>query len=65
MSKEGVIIDAKISLSIDAYGEIDTLLRSDDYIGAKQLAELLIDDILKCGDTSRMRIDDVDVRLIE
>lgn len=31
MSKEGVIIDAKISLSIDAYGEIDTLLRLDDY----------------------------------
>ena len=65
MSKEGVMIDAKISISIDAYGEIDRLLRSGDYIGAKRKAMSLIDDMIECRDTDHMNVDDVDVRIIE
>lgn len=66
MSTEtGVKIDASISFSTVAYGDIENAIREGNTDLAKQIAFEIIIDRLNCGYTSDIKVDAVETNLVD
>jgi hypothetical protein len=61
----GVKIDASISFSAVAYGDIENAMREGNKDLAKQIAFEIIIDRLNCGYTSDIKVDVVEVDFVD
>lgn len=58
--ESGVRITATIGLEIEAYGEIEVLVRAGNVQGARTLAIDIVQDLIDCGYTKNMKIAEID-----